>query len=62
MATYDIKETLMRRDGLSEAEADELLDKLYEDLMQAIENGEDPDEVLMDQVGLEPDYLEGFLY
>jgi hypothetical protein len=62
MATYDIKETLMRRDGLSESEADRLLDELYEDLMQAIEDGEDPDEVLMDQVGLEPDYLEGFLY
>jgi hypothetical protein len=62
MATYDIKATLMRRDGLSEAEADRLLDQLYEDLMEAIENGEDPDEVLMDQVGLEPDYLEGFLY
>jgi hypothetical protein len=62
MATYDIKEVLMRRDGLSDAEADRLLDQLYEDLMEATENGEDPDEVLMDQVGLEPDYLEGFLY
>lgn len=62
MATYDIKEVLMRRDGLSESEAERLLDELYEDLLAAIENGEDPDEVLMDQVGLEPDYLEGFLY
>lgn len=59
---YDIKATLMRRDGLSETEADRLLDELYEDLMQAMEDGEDPSEVLMDQVGLEPDYLEGFLY
>ena len=60
--SYDIKEVLMRRDGLSDAEADWLLDELYEDLMEAIERGEDPSEILMDQVGLEPDFLEGFLY
>ena len=55
--TFDIRETLIKRDGLSESEVDKLLDELYEDLMQAMEDGEDPDEVLMDQVGLEPDYL-----
>jgi hypothetical protein len=60
--SYDIKEVLMRRDGLSDTEADWLLDELYEDLMEAIERGEDPSEILMDQVGLEPDFLEGFLY
>jgi hypothetical protein len=58
----DIKTVLMRRDGLSESEADRLLDQLYEDLMEAIENGEDPEEILLEQVGLEGDYLEGFLY
>ena len=60
--TYDIHKTLMQRDGLTSDEADKLLIQLYDDLMQAMEDGEDPSEVLMDQVGLEPDYLEGFLY
>lgn len=59
---YNIKETLMERDGLSSEEADEVLIDLWKNLMEAIENGEDPDEVIMNEVGLEPDYLEGFLY
>lgn len=62
MATYDIRETLKRRDSLSDKEVDNLLKELYEDLMEVMESGGDPAEELMDQVGLEEDYLEGWLY
>ena len=48
-----IKDVLIRRDGMSSDEADELINEAREE----IENGEDPEEVLMDFFGLEPDYI-----
>ena len=48
----DLIKVLMRRDGLSRAEASEIVDELRAD----VENGADPEEVLY-SVGLEPDYI-----
>ena len=48
-----IKQILMRRDGLSEIEADELI----EEAKQAVRHGADPEEILHDDFGLEPDYF-----
>lgn len=48
-----LKTVIMRRDGLTDAEADELIEEAR-DLVHA---GEDPEEVLSDLFGLEPDYI-----
>lgn len=48
-----IVEVLMRRDGLSEEEALEIL----ADGRRSVEEGEDPEEVLYQEFGLEPDYI-----
>jgi len=62
MPDYDIKEVLMKRDGLSEEAADHLLEELYEEMLEAIGRGEDLSEILMDQLGLEPEYLDEWLF
>lgn len=48
-----LKEILMRRDGLSAAEAQDLIDEARERVL----GGEDPEEILHDDFGLEPDYV-----
>jgi hypothetical protein len=48
-----LKEVIMRRDRLSSAEADELIDEAK----QAVREGADPEEILHDEFGLEPDYV-----
>lgn len=48
-----LKEVIMRRDGLSSDEADDLIDEAK----QAVLEGEDPEEVLSEMFGLEPDYF-----
>jgi len=48
-----LKKILMRRDGLSAAEAQDLIDEARERVLE----GEDPEEILLDDFGLEPDYL-----
>jgi len=48
---------LMQRDGLSEEEALELIEEVREACLEAIDQGEDPEEVFIDMLGLEPDYL-----
>jgi len=48
-----LKQVLMRRDGLSAEEANERI----AEARQAVENGEDPEEILHDEFGLEPDYI-----
>jgi len=48
---------LMQRDGLSEEEALELIEEVKEACLEAIDQGEDPEEVFIDMLGLEPDYL-----
>ena len=48
-----ITQILMRRDGMSWEEARELL----EELRWRVIEGEDPAELLHDELGLEPDYI-----
>lgn len=48
-----IKQILMRRDGLSDDEADEQIEYAKE----RIADGEDPEEVCWEEFGLEPDYV-----
>lgn len=48
-----LKQVLMRRDGLTAKEANEQI----AEARQAVFDGEDPEEVLEDYFGLEPDYI-----
>lgn len=48
-----IREVLIRRDRLTSAEIDEML----EEAKDRIFGGDDPEEVLAEEFGLEPDYL-----
>ena len=52
-----IKEVLMRRDGMSEEEADDLIAEAKEDLNDRLYKGEYPDDICQEYFGLEPDYL-----
>ncbi len=56
-----IKEVLIERDGLSEIEAEEQVSDLRNEFMEIISNGGNPWD-LMDDVGLEPDYLEELVF
>jgi len=48
-----ILEVLMRRDGLSKEEAQERIDEAK----QMVADGDDPEEVVHYEFGLEPDYI-----
>ena len=48
-----LKEILIRRDGMTEAEANELI----QEARASVEDGADPEEVLLFEFGLEPDYI-----
>lgn len=48
-----IKEVLMRRDRLSAGDAQDLIDEAK----ARIAEGEDPEKVLQEEFGLEPDYI-----
>jgi hypothetical protein len=48
-----LKAVLMCRDGLSAAEAQEQIDEAKERVLA----GEDPEEILYEDFGLEPDYI-----
>ena len=47
------KEILTSRDKMSPDEADELIEEMKEQVIR----GADPEQVLIDEVGLEPDYI-----
>jgi hypothetical protein len=53
MSEYSIKKVLMERDGTSEAEALEMIAEARKEILE----GEDPQDVLEDWFGLEPDYI-----
>jgi hypothetical protein len=55
-----IANVLMHRDGLTQKHAEERVEELRNEFYQRLENGDDVWD-LMDEVGLEPDYLEEFL-
>jgi hypothetical protein len=48
-----LKKVLMERDGLTSSEADEQISDAQERVM----DGENPEEILHDEFGLEPDYI-----
>jgi hypothetical protein len=51
--TESIKSILMERDGMSAEDADDLINEAKE----AVCDGENPEEVLEEFFGLEPDYI-----
>ena len=51
----------MRRDGMSEEEAEDLIQEVREDLMERLEDGELPFDICAEWFGLEPDYLDELL-
>jgi len=53
MGMTELKRVLMERDDMSSKEADIAINEARERVF----NGEDPDVVLMDEFGLEPDYV-----
>ena len=52
-----IKQVLMRRDNLTEDEADELIEEAKEDLQTRLSSGEMPEDICADWFGLEMDYI-----
>ena len=44
---------MMRRDGMSKEDAEDMI----ADGRRQVEEGEDPEEVLLNDFGLEPDYI-----
>lgn len=58
-----IKKVIMERDGLSDSEAQELIDAAQADFDACIENGDmsGAEDICGDYFGLEPDYIEQFI-
>ena len=50
----ELKQAIMQRDGLTSEEADELIDGARS---MVLDEGMDPEEVLLEEFGLEPDYV-----
>jgi hypothetical protein len=50
---YSIKKVIMRRDGLTEAEAEAMI----AEARALVLSGDDPEEILYSEFGLEPDYV-----
>lgn len=53
MSDYSILAVLMKRDGMTRDEAQELIDEARE----LVAEGENPEEILRVDFGLEPDYI-----
>ena len=51
--SYNIKQVLISRDGLTSQEADEEIKQLR----QRVWDGENPEEILFNELRLEPDYI-----
>ncbi|HPQ35882.1 MAG TPA: hypothetical protein PK563_15415 [Tenuifilaceae bacterium] len=49
---------MIRRDGLTEQEAQAQINECREELFNRLEEGEMPFDILEEHFGLEPDYLE----
>lgn len=48
-----IRQIIARRDRASDSE----IDDMFEDFQAGLDDGEDPEELLQDIFGLEPDYI-----
>ena len=56
---YSVIKVLMERDDMSSKQAKELVMDLRR---RVIINGEDPEEILYNELGLEPDYIFDLIY
>lgn len=60
-----IRQILIQRDGLTKAEADELIAETQQQINELFESDEPAtellDDIIMDNLGLEPDYIDCFL-
>jgi hypothetical protein len=56
-----IKEILIRRDHMTEEEAEDLIAQAREDLYERLKEGEMPYNICGEYFGLEPDYIEELL-
>jgi len=52
-----LKSVLMRRDDLTEEEAEDLIQEARDDMNERLANGEMPYDICEEWFGLEPDYL-----
>lgn len=58
----EIIELLIRRDGISQQEAKEMYEQCKAEMYEGFENGSYvPEDLLADELGLEPDYLIYFM-
>jgi len=57
MTEESIKDILIRRDGISSPEADQLIADATKDLNDRLAEGETPDDICNEWFGLEPDYI-----
>jgi hypothetical protein len=63
MARESIKTIIMRRDGMTSQEADDLIAEAREDFYERIEEGDfSAEDICEEYFGLEPDYLDEFLF
>lgn len=53
---------LMESEDMTREEAIAYRKEMRERLFEAMEEGEDPHEIIQDEYGLEPDYLEGLIF
>lgn len=61
MPTLTIKQILVKRDGMTPEEADQLITEATDDLYSQLAAGELPDDICADWFGLEPDYIDELL-
>ena len=55
---YQIKPVLMKRDGFTEQEADNLIAEARADFHKRLEEGDMPFDICEEWFGLEPDFLD----
>lgn len=56
-----LRDTLMRKDGISAEEADAQIESVREELYDRLDDGEMPFEICAERFGLEPDYLDDLI-
>jgi len=59
MSNYSITEVLIKRDGMSRLEANQVIRDARKRVLM---DGEDPEGILLNEFGLEPDYIMELLF
>lgn len=57
----ELIEILMKRDGMSCPEAMQTIREFRVTLMERLEEGDDPHDIIQEELGLEPDFLDLFI-